>query len=45
MEAERERDILFLNMTEAKHRCSLKYYLWFKLASSLSLSRFLYAWR
>ena len=33
MEAERERDILFLNMTEAKHRCSLKYYLWFKLAS------------
>ena len=31
-EAEVEKDILFLNMTEAKHRCSLKYWLWFKIA-------------
>ena len=31
-EAEAEGDIIFLNMTEAKHRCSLKYWMWFKLA-------------
>ena len=31
-EAEVEGDIIFLNMTEAKHRCALKYWLWFKLA-------------
>lgn len=34
-EAEAEGDILFLNMTEAKHRCALKYWLWFKLALPL----------
>ena len=34
-ESEAERDILFLNMTEAKHRCSLKYFLWFRLALPL----------
>jgi hypothetical protein len=34
-ESERELDIIFLNRTEAKHRCSLKYFLWFKVALPL----------
>ena len=34
-EAANEGDIVFLNMTEAKHRCSLKYFLWFRIAGKL----------
>ena len=34
-EAAEEGDIVFLNMTEAKHRCSLKYFLWFGIAPKL----------
>lgn len=34
-EARTRRDILFVNMTEASHRCSLKYLLWLQLAPPL----------
>lgn len=34
-EAADQGDIIFLNMTEAKHRCSLKYFLWFGVARKL----------